>query len=290
MTESLATVDGRQRLRIERRLGHPPAKVWRALTEPDELRHWFPAEVRLEPRTGGRITFGADSEADSSVITAYDPPRLLAFDWGGETLRFEVRPDGPGSLLIFEHTFDTRSAAASYASGWQVCFEGLDGVLAGRPADLPGEPSAESHEHFVRAFGLDEGTAETTEAGWLVRFDRQLTQPAEKVWAALLAAGPDPAAEPAVGGPVPAGFGHADFPATAVTAVDPPTRYEYGWRVGDSGPGQPAGRIRWELTSGTGHGARLLLTVTGPDQLGGHRDAALTGWRKRINELVDQLG
>ncbi|MDG4830956.1 SRPBCC family protein [Solwaraspora sp. WMMD1047] len=289
MTENLNTVDGRQRLRIERRLGHPPAKVWRALTEPDELRHWFPAEVRLEPRAGGRITFGADSDQDFSVITAYDPPRLLAFGWGGDTLRFEVTPDGPGSLLVFEHTFDTRSAAASYASGWQACFEGLDRVLAGRPAELPGEPSAAAHEHFVRAFGLDEGAAETTEAGWRVRFDRQLTQPAEKVWAVLLAAGPDPAAEPVVGGPVPAGFGHESFPAAAVAAVDAPRLCEYGWRADDSDPGQPVGRIRWELAAGTGHGARLLLTVTGPEQLSGHRDAALTGWRRRINELADQL-
>ncbi|UMG93452.1 SRPBCC domain-containing protein [Nocardioides sp. TF02-7] len=32
-------------LRFERRLAHPPEKVWRALTESEHLRHWFPADI-----------------------------------------------------------------------------------------------------------------------------------------------------------------------------------------------------------------------------------------------------
>ena len=42
------------------------------------------------------------------------------------------------------------------------------------------------HEAYVEAFGLDQGAAEATAAGWRVRFDRQLMQrPVDLVWAAL---------------------------------------------------------------------------------------------------------
>jgi uncharacterized protein YndB with AHSA1/START domain len=40
---TLETIDGRPALRIERRLAHTVARVWRAVTEPDELAQWFVA-------------------------------------------------------------------------------------------------------------------------------------------------------------------------------------------------------------------------------------------------------
>jgi len=73
MTESLHSDAGRNVVRLERYLAHPPEKVWRALTEPAHLAQWFPAEVRLDLRPGGRVTFtfpgaGPDGQAvpDSS--------------------------------------------------------------------------------------------------------------------------------------------------------------------------------------------------------------------------------
>jgi uncharacterized protein YndB with AHSA1/START domain len=39
---SLLSEGGRYVLRFERHLGHSVERVWRALTEPSELAHWFP--------------------------------------------------------------------------------------------------------------------------------------------------------------------------------------------------------------------------------------------------------
>jgi uncharacterized protein YndB with AHSA1/START domain len=36
-------VDDRSALTFERRLSHSVERVWRAVTEPAELAHWFPA-------------------------------------------------------------------------------------------------------------------------------------------------------------------------------------------------------------------------------------------------------
>src|SRR5215212_2475411 len=46
------TDDGRPAVRFERRLAHPVEHVWRRLTEPEELRHWFPSSVEFELRVG----------------------------------------------------------------------------------------------------------------------------------------------------------------------------------------------------------------------------------------------
>ncbi|MBB5789124.1 uncharacterized protein YndB with AHSA1/START domain [Jiangella mangrovi] len=49
---------GRVEIRFERRLAHPPAKVWRALTDPAELRGWhFPAVVELDLTPGATVWF-----------------------------------------------------------------------------------------------------------------------------------------------------------------------------------------------------------------------------------------
>jgi len=37
---------GRWRLRFTRTLDHPPEKVWRAITEPEHLRAWFPQRIK----------------------------------------------------------------------------------------------------------------------------------------------------------------------------------------------------------------------------------------------------
>ncbi|MFD0822485.1 SRPBCC family protein, partial [Micromonospora zhanjiangensis] len=134
MNETLETVDGRPTLRVERRFDHPPTKVWRAVTEPDHLARWFPFTVRLEPANGGTIRFyppdRPDVPASEGTVTAYEPPRLFAFTWGDDLLRFELHPAGTGCLLVFTHTFDDRAGAASFAAGWRVCLDALTGDLA----------------------------------------------------------------------------------------------------------------------------------------------------------------
>ena len=61
MNVTQQTVDGRPALRVERRLNHSVERVWRAITEPQELARWFVAEAQWTPALGeefpgGRIT------------------------------------------------------------------------------------------------------------------------------------------------------------------------------------------------------------------------------------------
>jgi len=121
--------DGRWRLRFERRLHHPPDRVWRAITEPDGLRAWFPFD--------------------------FDAPRALELEWGGgERLRLEVRAEGEGSILTLVNTFDEQGKAARDGAGWHACLDALAEHLdgAGAPA-APEERWARLHDAYRERFG-----------------------------------------------------------------------------------------------------------------------------------------
>jgi uncharacterized protein YndB with AHSA1/START domain len=128
MTVSRHTVDGRPALRLERRLDHSIERVWRAVTEPEELAQWFVAEVPWTPALGEEI----DAEGQTGAITALEPPRLIAWTWGPERYSFELRPDEDGCVLAFTHVFDPkRGPGWQHAAGWDAYFDRLDAHLGG---------------------------------------------------------------------------------------------------------------------------------------------------------------
>lgn len=305
-------------LRYERRLAHPVEKVWRAITDPEHLAHWYPTERELEPAVGGKVREG-DSSVPGTIdgtVTAYDPPRVLEYTLSTEgipmagfgdrrTSRFELSPDPEGCLLVFTHTFADRAGAASYASGWEACLDALESVLAGVPVE-EFDRWTERHEEYVRRFGLVEGAVGEAGGGWFVRFERQLMgAPVEKAWAELTAfdaeggpAGPD---GPAVGARPPLRATNAYVTAADITAVERPSLLEYSWRAveetaGSEDPdddtdgtdGTDGGLVRWELADGPG-GARITLTQTGPQRLEGLRAVALAAWHTQLELLADHL-
>jgi uncharacterized protein YndB with AHSA1/START domain len=135
MTDGKLLTDGaRPAVRLERRLADPPEQVWKALTERDQLRSWFPSDVIVSGdrwQVGASIEFPFPEEVIDMTLTGevleVDEPRVLAFTWGEETLRFELAPDGSGTLLILIDELPP-GAAARNAAGWQDCLD----LLAGR--------------------------------------------------------------------------------------------------------------------------------------------------------------
>lgn len=184
MSETLRTIEGRSVLRVERRFPHPPEKVWRALTESDHLSAWFPSDVEMEHKVGGAVRFvfrEGEAPPSEGVVEAFDPPRMLAYTWFDDLLRYELHASGDACLMVFTHTFDDRAGAASFASGWQLCFDGLEQALDGRPVDVEPDTGA-LHQACVAQLRLDRGTAEDMRDGWRVRFERQLTRPGQEVF------------------------------------------------------------------------------------------------------------
>jgi uncharacterized protein YndB with AHSA1/START domain len=153
---------GRWELGFVRPLPHPPEKVWRALTEPEHLAAWFPADIHGERAAGAalRFVFRNDEgpEEDGEILT-YDPPKALQYRWGEELLRFELEPDGDGCMLTFVNTFDESGKAARDAAGWHVCLDVLGFHLVGdKPPWEPMEHWPEVHAVYVARLGPEAST------------------------------------------------------------------------------------------------------------------------------------
>lgn len=149
----------RWQLRFTRRLPHPPQKVWRALTEPEHLRAWFPQEVEGRWEVGARLRFVDGDFAFHGELLTFEPPTLLEYQWGEDLLRFELQPDGDGTVLTLVDTFDDRGKAARDAAGWHACLDVLECALAGQePGFDPGARWGEVHPRYVEELGPEAAT------------------------------------------------------------------------------------------------------------------------------------
>jgi uncharacterized protein YndB with AHSA1/START domain len=153
MTDArLLTDRARPAVRLERELPDPPAVVWRALTERDQLRSWFPCDVIVSGgrwEVGAAITFafppGAEDATLTGVVLEVDEPHVLAFTWGDDALRFELIPAGDGAVLVLIDELPPDSAARN-AVGWERCLDRLAGL------EQATDPVLRLFEHYSAAF------------------------------------------------------------------------------------------------------------------------------------------
>lgn len=154
-------------LTYERDLTHPPEKVWRAITESEHLRQWFPVDIIGERAVGAplHLTFwpealeqageeieaaGMDREDPTlpGEVLTWDPPRTFEFTWDTERLRFDLTPTGRGTTLrVAIRVIDPGPHGhASTAAGYHMCFDALAASLDGEPTNFYDEGSAAALE------------------------------------------------------------------------------------------------------------------------------------------------
>jgi uncharacterized protein YndB with AHSA1/START domain len=278
---TLAHVNGEPTLRFERRLRHKPAKVWRAVTDPEQLGHWFPAAVEAELRPGApmRFTFPDDAVVDGTwdgEVLEVDEPKVFMFRWSTDVLRFELIPDGDGCRLVFTQTIGGGQTgllgAGRTAAGWDTCLDQLVARLDGSPAPAH-EDWLTPMRHYISAFGIDEGTVVSTVDGWRLCFARDLVwKPPAETWRVLTE-------DAAVDDEPPTRAVNEVAPAGRVVRVRAPRVLEYEWLHDDS----PAGTVRWEFVSDKELGERVEVTQTVPAHLAGVRARALAAWHLHLD-------
>ncbi len=103
MTEaSLLRASARPVLRFERHLSVSIEAAWRAATDLDEMRAWFPTRIEIEGgewKPGARLAHhfdGHDIDPLPGTVLEWDPPRRARFTWGTDTIGFELAP-GPAA-------------------------------------------------------------------------------------------------------------------------------------------------------------------------------------------------
>lgn len=139
-----------------RRLPHPVAKVWRAVTEPEHLQAWFPDTIEVtewEPGAPLRFVMPTGDSFDGEVVTV-EPERRLELRWGTDLLRIDLEPDGDdATVLTFVDTFHELGKAVRDSAGWHECLEHLVADLDGSPAPAPGDVWQVVQPKYVDRFG-----------------------------------------------------------------------------------------------------------------------------------------
>ncbi|MFZ1922376.1 MAG: SRPBCC domain-containing protein [Xanthobacteraceae bacterium] len=130
---------------VERELPYPPAKLWRALTQPQLIAEWL-MNNDFEPTVGHRFNFRAEPQPgwngiiDCEVLVV-EPNKSLSYTWNsGEAdlaiksvVTLSLTPTGAGTLLRMEQTGFRPDQKQNYQGakyGWQHFFGKLEQVLA----------------------------------------------------------------------------------------------------------------------------------------------------------------
>jgi uncharacterized protein YndB with AHSA1/START domain len=131
MTTKTKTADA---LMIERTLNAPIAKVWKALTDVDQMREWYFDLKEFKPAVGFEFGFVVEHEGNTydhrCRITEVVPRKKIAYTWrykgepGDSLVTFELFAEGDKTRLKLTHTgIETFPKTPAYArknfeTGW----------------------------------------------------------------------------------------------------------------------------------------------------------------------------
>lgn len=139
-------------VRIERQLPGTVQDIWAWITENDKREQWM-ARGTLELRVGGAVrlefrhkelTYAddpappkyadmADSAQLQGVVTACEPPRVLAHTWGGQgEVRYELSESRDGVRLVITHQrLPGLADMLSVSAGWHAHLDLLVALVTG---------------------------------------------------------------------------------------------------------------------------------------------------------------
>jgi uncharacterized protein YndB with AHSA1/START domain len=126
---TLLTTGIRPVLRFERHLPLPVETVWRAVTDKDEMRSWFPTRIEIDEwKVGASLVHHFDDQdigALPGTVLEWDPPRRVRFTWSGDTISFTLSPaPGGGTTFVLTEELSPNHAARN-AAGWDSCLDRL---------------------------------------------------------------------------------------------------------------------------------------------------------------------
>ena len=135
-------------LRFDQYIAHPPAAVWRALTDPELVARWW-ALGDVKPVVGHRFTLDMGQwGVQPCEVTAVDPERRLEYHFAkgvlDSTIAWRLEPEDEGTRLYLEHAgFDLdsplgRQAFAGLGNGWPHVLNSVQRILDAQGATAKG--------------------------------------------------------------------------------------------------------------------------------------------------------
>jgi len=136
-------------LTLKRRFKAPPAKVFAAWTQPEQIKRLFGPDgtqcshAEFDLRVGGRYMIAATSANGekhqvSGVVREIIPGAKLVYTWAWVStpereslVTAEFKPDGDGTLLTLTHAqFFDEDARDRHNGGWSGALDKLEKLLA----------------------------------------------------------------------------------------------------------------------------------------------------------------
>lgn len=143
---------------IDQFFSYPPARVWRALTDPDRLSRWLMPPTDFELKVGHRFTFKGTPMPNVNFsgivqceILSFEVERNLSYSWADDsgendlhsTVTWRLEPEGQGTHLFLDHSgFDSAHPLLqlSYqimSGGWVRLMRQLGETLAAEETTSP---------------------------------------------------------------------------------------------------------------------------------------------------------
>lgn len=124
-----------------------PERLWRALTEADELAGWFSQRCEIDLQPGGEASFDWDDGGlHRARVEVVEPPRRLVVRWATEegralddgpstVMEWRIEPGRAGGSVLHlrESGFTTPASRFGNVHGWLDELRDLLGLLAKEP-------------------------------------------------------------------------------------------------------------------------------------------------------------
>jgi uncharacterized protein YndB with AHSA1/START domain len=124
-------------VRLTRRYAAAPSEVWDALTDRESLGRWLASVVDVQLVAGGAFVLAlpGDGGRIDARVREVEAERVLELDWSHaeeerSVVRFELAPDGDGTLLVLDHRRIDEPVGMAYIARWTRAFARLDRELA----------------------------------------------------------------------------------------------------------------------------------------------------------------
>lgn len=262
----------------------PPRRVWKALTEPDELVQWWCDDAEVELQQGGSYRFSGNSvfgqtdeppklatSVEDAVITEFRPEERLQFRWtldGTETLvTFDLENLMELTELRVLQTAD--KAPASWAlsddapNWWWIALPNLRSHIENGRATLRVNYRDDAREP---PFTL---SADFTTFPWVIWSKLTLNEELSKWWSG------DASID--LTGSREFTFGDAKVGPQNVVDADEGRLLRHDWHWGDG----PPTTIEWKIED-TDDATRVTLSDLGPWDSSVRRDYRLIYWASRL--------
>lgn len=136
MSDDIGVITQCYTVKFERRSKHSASRLWRAITDPDEVQAWMGAPATIDLHVGGDyfVDFHGNGEDGlDGILVRIERERKLGYVWGWSYAEWEIADTEDGCRYTFVQNglADRGEDEEGLPAGWHEFFDRLDDHLDG---------------------------------------------------------------------------------------------------------------------------------------------------------------